>query len=356
MSGTKRIAVAMSGGVDSSVAAALLAEQGGEVFGLMMRLWSEDSESPNRCCSPHDMAVARRIAAQLGIPFYVVDFQELFKRKIVDFLVDGYAQGVTPNPCMQCNRWIRWDALLRHALSLGATHLATGHYARLEAQDGVYHLYRGSDTHKDQSYVLSFLRQTQLAHAVFPLGQYTKPATRELARHFDIPVAERPESQDLCFVSDGDYRAFLRRQRDDLPPPGPILDPEGNLLGQHRGLSHYTIGQRKGIGIAAPEALYVLRKDLARNALIVGPRRALGRRQFETLAFNWLRGEPPEFPLSAHVQVRYKARAVEAEVTPSPGRDGVEFRLAEMLPDITPGQAAVIYLGDECLGGGVIAA
>jgi tRNA-specific 2-thiouridylase len=353
MTADRRIAVAMSGGVDSSVAAALLAESGAEVFGLMMRLWSQGPAQANRCCSPADMARARAVAAQLDIPFYVLDVKDRFKRQVVDFFVDGYRLGLTPNPCMECNRHIRWGFLLRHALAMGASHLATGHYARVTDANGTYQLLRAVDPHKDQSYVLSVMGQDQLSHAMFPLGDYTKDHVREKAHQMGLPVADRPESQDLCFASGGDYRRFLQNQGVHLPPPGPIVDRQGHQLGEHLGLARYTIGQRKGIGVAAPQPLYVLEKDLQWNRLVVGPREALGRKAFTAARVNWIVGSPPGAPVTVDVRVRYKAREVQAVVDPvSPSQAHVE--LLEPLPDVTPGQSAVFYQGEFCLGGGVI--
>jgi tRNA-specific 2-thiouridylase len=355
MTDDRRVAVAMSGGVDSSVAAALMAEQGVEVFGVMMRLWSQGPTQMNRCCSPEDMARARTVAAQLDIPFYVLDVQDRFKHQIVDFFIEGYQQGLTPNPCMECNRHIRWDYLLRSALAMGATHLATGHYARVVQTKAGFQLLRATDAHKDQSYVLSVMRQGELAHAVFPLGDYTKDDARAKARSLDLPVADRPESQDLCFVGGADYRAFLETQGVRLPPPGPIVDRQGNHLGQHLGLAHYTIGQRKGIRVSAPYPLYVLEKDLAHNRLVVGQRQELGRDTFVAGRVNWIAGPQPEAPITAEVRVRYKAREVKGRVEPLP-QSQARVHLTEPLPDITPGQSAVFYQKEICLGGGVILA
>jgi tRNA-specific 2-thiouridylase len=347
------IAVAMSGGVDSSVAAAILADQGAEVFGLMMRLWSRSPEHANRCCSPDDMARARSVAAQLDIPFYALDVQDQFKRQVVDFFADGYSEGLTPNPCIECNRHIRWGFLLQHALAMGATHLATGHYARVRSQNGSFQLLRAADAHKDQSYVLSVMGQRQLAHAVFPLGDYTKDHVREMAIELQLPVADRAESQDLCFVGGGDYREFLDSQGIQLPPPGPIVDRAGNRIGEHQGLARYTIGQRKGIGVSADQPLYVLEKDLSANRLVVGTREALGCQDFSVARVNWIAGSPPEQNITARVQVRYKAREVQAQIT-THSDSHASVHLAEPLPDVTPGQSAVFFQDNVCLGGGVI--
>lgn len=354
MTDQRRVAVAMSGGVDSSVAAAILAETDHEVFGLMMRLWSGGPSGTNRCCSPDDVARARQIAAMLGIPFYVLDVQEQFKDQIVDFFVDGYArEGVTPNPCIECNRQIRWTFLLERARAMGATHLATGHYARVRKTDSGYELLRAVDQHKDQSYVLSVMGQHELAHAMFPLGDLTKEQVRAHAQQLELPSADRSDSQDLCFVGDVDYREFLEHQGVELPPPGPIITRDGEVLGEHDGLAFYTIGQRKGIGVSAPHPLYVLEKDVEHNRLVVGPREQLGRREFAVERLNWVSGGAPQGTLEARVQVRYRSDEPIADVEPV-GPNGAKVVLAEPMPDVTPGQAAVFYQDDRCLGGGII--
>jgi tRNA-specific 2-thiouridylase len=344
----------MSGGVDSSVAAALLVEQGYEVVGLMLRLWAGDAASGgNRCCSPEDIADARQVAGLLGIPFYVLDAQAIFKEHVVDFFIAGYADGVTPNPCLECNRHIRWGHLYRHAIALGAESLATGHYARVRQTGGAFRLLRAVDRAKDQSYVLSVLDQEHLARARFPIGEYTKSEVRAQAARLSLPTADRPESQDLCFLGDLDYREFLRRHSPGAFSPGPIVDPDGTRIGAHRGLADYTIGQRKGLGVASPTPLYVLDKRPETNSLIVGPRERLGRDRFEAGPVHWVAGGAPAPQLRASVRVRYRAREVPGEVRIRDG-ERVEVQLDEPLPDVTPGQAAVFYDGETCLGGGVI--
>jgi tRNA-specific 2-thiouridylase len=353
-----RVVVAMSGGVDSSVAAALLVEQGYDVVGMMMRLWSEPGPGAaapaNRCCTPDQMADARRVADRLRIPFYVLDVQAHFRQTIVQFFIDEHLAGRTPNPCIECNRQIRFTYLLEQALALGASHLATGHYARIRRTSDGYRLLRGRDEAKDQSYVLHVLDQRALAHALFPVGEYTKDEVRDLARRFNLPVAGKQDSQDLCFLSDGDYRRFLREHEARAVQPGLIVDQDGRELGRHEGLSFYTIGQRKGLGLAGGEPLYVLRKDAGRNALVVGPREALGR--FELLAerVNWVSGRAPEGAIEAEVKIRYKAAALPALVTPL-GADRAAVRFAGPVFGVTAGQGAVFYDGEECLGGGLIA-
>jgi tRNA-specific 2-thiouridylase len=346
------IAVAMSGGVDSSVAAAQLVERGEQVFGIMLRLWS-DPNHPNRCCSPADMTTARNIANHLEIPFYAIDAQKVFKEKVVDYFIDGYSKGITPNPCIECNRLIRWDFLYRKAFALGATHLATGHYAKVAWYAGKFHLLRGKDVVKDQSYVLSILNQDRLAHAIFPLSDLTKEEVRKYARKFSFAIADREESQDLCFIGNGNYHDFLQQQNVPLPPVGPIMDIDNNVLGEHKGLAAYTIGQRKGIGISMPYPLYVIQKNIEDNTLIVGPKDQLGRVEFVVDRMNWILGSPPSISENLQVQVRYRAPKTPVTVQPM-GKEGARVKLEKSLPDVTPGQFAVFYSGEECLGGGII--
>jgi tRNA-specific 2-thiouridylase len=356
-----RVVIAMSGGVDSSVAAALLKQQGYEVVGLMLRLWSEagsENCALNRCCSPEAMDQARRVADLLDIPFYVIDAQTPFKTYVVDHLVAQYAAGLTPNPCLECNRHIRWDLLLNKALSLGAEYLATGHYARIRALPAgpanyTYQLLQGKDEKKDQSYILSVMQPAQLAHALFPVGEYTKPQVRALARELHLPVAERPESQDLCFLADGDYRRFLRQQAPEAVLPGPIIRVDGRVVGTHAGLPFYTIGQRKGIRVPGPEALYVIDLRPESNTVVVGLAAELGRDRLSAGAVNWVSGEPPRAPFRAQVKIRYKAAPAWGTVVPVPDRS-VEVTFDTLRRDITPGQAAVFYDGEVCLGGGII--
>ena len=350
-----RVVVAMSGGVDSSVAAALLAQQGYQVIGMMLRLWSEPGcDQDNRCCTPEAMAQARRVAGILNIPFYAVDAQQPFRDKVVQNFIDGYAQGITPNPCLICNQVIRWGFLLQHALSLGADLMATGHYARIRlALDGQICLARAVDPQKDQSYVLYGLTHEQLRATIFPLGEYTKPQVRQLAREFSLPVSERPDSQDLCFLGDGDYRHFLLRHAPQAINPGKIVDPEGHILGQHKGLAFYTIGQRKGLGIFSPQPLYVIAKNVQENTLIVGQANELGQQAFYVEKINWIAGNPPPAPLRLQIKIRYKAKETWGDVTPKEFASASVY-LDQPLRDITPGQAAVFYDGEVCLGGGII--
>ena len=387
-----RIVVAMSGGVDSSVAAALLKEQGHEVIGIMLRLWSEpgvieaeddgvESVVQNKCCSLEAVDDARRVARMLDIPFYLVNVEDEFKHKIVDTFYEDYVAGRTPNPCLNCNRHIRFTVLLNRALALDADYLATGHYVQVDdsPETGKRRLRRGVDPDKDQSYVLHVLNQHQLAHACFPLGGYTKPQVRAMAAERGMTVATKAESQEICFVAQNDYRGFIDRyaakQGDyepelvgagvatsstpliTLPKPGAIIDQQGRVLGRHRGLAYYTIGQRKGLGLTSQEALHVLKIDAEQNAITVGPATALEKQTFTVGSMHYLSGETPTAPFEAFVRVRYKAAEQPALVTPIEG-NRVEVTLKNPQRAITPGQAAVFYGGadgDEVLCGGIIA-
>ncbi len=350
------VVVAMSGGVDSSVAAALLVEQGYTVIGMMLRLWSEQgADELNRCCSPAAMDSARKVAALLSIPFYVLDARKVFYENVIQPFIYDYTHNRTPNPCVACNRTIRWGFLYEQALTAGAGFLATGHYARsLRCPDGTFELLRGLDPAKDQSYVLHVLSQAQLQHTLFPLGELTKAHVRERAHHFNLPVAEKPDSQDLCFVGAGsDYRQFLARIAPEALVPGEIVSRQGDLLGYHQGLALYTLGQRKGLRLSAPTPLYVLEKDYTRNMLIVGPADQLVASSLVVDNVNWIAGCPPGDQLSATVKVRYKAPDVRCTVTQL-NSSRIQVELDQSVRDITPGQAAVLYNGDICLGGGII--
>ena len=350
-----KIAVAMSGGVDSSVTAALLAEAGYEVFGMMLRLWSEPGqEHANRCCTPDAMALARRVASQIGIPFYAIDAKDVFREKVVQYFLNGYTEGGTPNPCLVCNRHIRWEFLLNRALAMGADYMATGHYARLiRPDDGPVQLLRGVDTHKDQSYVLSVLSQEQIQRAIFPVGEYTKPEVRALAENYQLPAAKVKDSQDLCFLAGTDYPSFLSRYAPQTAAPGKIVNRAGEVLGEHNGLAFYTIGQRKGLGIAYPEPLYVLAKQPADNTLLVGTASELGQSELIAENVNWVSGASETEPFDGEVKIRYTAGFAKGRVIPL--EDGCfKVQFEQPARDITPGQAAVAYRGEEAIASGII--
>lgn len=352
-----RVVVAMSGGVDSSVAAALMVERGYEVIGMMMRLWSEESVSgsaSNRCCTPEQMYDARRIADKLGIPFYVLDTKDVFRGTVVEYFIDQHRQGFTPNPCMECNRHIRFDWLLNNALMLDADYLATGHYARIaQSENGDFLLKKGLDESKDQSYVLSVMGQQELSHVLFPIGEYAKTETRKIAEKYGLPTASKKDSQDLCFLGDGDYRRFLTQYAPDIMRSGPIVRKNGEIIGEHTGLANYTIGQRKGLGIYAAEPMYVIGMNPHVNSLIVGTESELGSRELTAHRVHWISGVIPSAPFEAEVKIRYKAKPAPAWVEPL-ADERVKVTFETPLRDITPGQGAVIYDAEVCLGGGII--
>jgi len=342
--------VALSGGVDSAVAAAVLRERGYSVMAIMLRLWGDEE---NRCCSPEAVGAARRVCYTLDIPFYLVNVERNFEDMVVSPFCATYTAGRTPNPCIVCNEHIKFGALLDRALTLGADCLATGHYARVRELDGEYQLLRGVDEGKDQSYALYRLGQKALRHVILPLGTLRKSEVRALARRWSLPVVDRPESQDVCFVPHGDYAKFLRAREPEAFRPGPIVDVEGQVLGQHRGLPRYTVGQRRGLGIAHSRALYVLRIDVKSNTLIVGTREHLGRRELVASDAHFVSGRWLEGPTRTTVKVRYRARDASATVYPlTAGEVKVTFDSPQSA--IAPGQSAVFYDGDIVLGGGII--
>ena len=325
------------------------------MVGVMMRLWAEEGAGEsreNRCCTLEATDDARRIAAQLGIPFYLINVEQAFKQKVVDYFIAGYSSGVTPNPCLACNRHIRFDHLLNYARALGADYLATGHFARVRATASGFQLLRGVDVLKDQSYVLSVVGQKELRHLTFPVGDLTKAEVREMAGRYGLPVASKSESMDLCFLADGDYRRFLQDWASEAIRPGPIVDQAGEMLGEHKGLPFYTIGQRKGLGLNSPDRLFVLELQADTNTLVVGPAEQLGKDSLTAKKVNWVMSPPPA-PIACMVKIRYKSSDHPAEVRPLPG-ERVAIQFTERLRDITPGQAAVFYQGESCLGGGII--
>ena len=352
------VVVAMSGGVDSSVAAALLTEQGYRCIGVMMRLWAEAADGEgagNKCCDEESVEDARRVASQLGMPFYLINVERPFKENVVDLFIEGYRSGLTPNPCLACNRHIRFDYLLNYARRLGADFLATGHYARLRRQaDGNVHLLRGVDMHKDQSYVLSVLGQAELRDLLFPVGEFAKEEVRQMAAARGLPIHSKHDSMDLCFVKDDDYRRFLSDWAADAMTAGEIVDVEGNVLGEHKGLPNYTVGQRRGLGLSGTAApMYVVALEPSRNQLIVGPSEALGRSELTAANVNWTSGRPVPRGSRVQCQTRYSGKPLDCRVYP--WEDGsVQVAFEEPARGISPGQGAVFYDGPLCLGGGLI--
>lgn len=351
-----RVMVAMSGGVDSSVAAAVLLAQGYQVVGATMKLLDLPDEwyGDRGCCSLEAVRRAQAVCRQLEIPHYTLNLVADFQREVLAPFLAEYSAGRTPNPCLRCNLMIKWGALLRRARGAGCEYLATGHYARREQDGDRWQLRRGRDRTKDQSYALYGLTQEALAHTLLPLGAMTKAQVRKLAAQLRLPSAQTEESQDLCFVPEGDYREFLRTR---IPfRPGPIVDEYGRRLGQHEGLPAYTIGQRKGLGLGGGgEPLVVLNKDIEANCLVVGPPTSLARREVRVTEVNWVSVPAPPVGKSirAEVEVRYRSRPIPAEITVD-AEDRATLRLAEHDQALAPGQAAVWYDGDLLLGGGLI--
>ena len=361
------IAVAMSGGVDSSVVAGLMARSGRPVVGLTMQLWNQrrlpelqTGATTGRCCSLDDVFDARAVAQYLGIPYYVVNFEQRFEQQVVKPFIDEYLAGRTPIPCTLCNNHVKFDDFLEMAEGIGAPTVATGHYARIEFDPVIerYRLLRGADPAKDQTYFLFGLSQEQLARASFPLGGMTKPQVRTLAREMGIPVAEKNDSQEICFVPNGDYAAFINAYFNEQgiaasATRGEIVDANGTVLGEHSGVHHYTVGQRKGLGIAKGEPLYVIATEPGTQRVVVGRNDDLLRSRMAVRDVNWVSISEPLVPVTAEVKIRNKHSAASALVTPV-GEGRVEVAFAEAQRAVTPGQAAVFYAGDAVLGGGWI--
>jgi tRNA-specific 2-thiouridylase len=360
------IAVAMSGGVDSSTVAALLARQGRTVVGLTMQLWNQRrlpalavEGASGRCCSLDDVYDARRVAEQIGIPYYVLNFEREFEERVVRPFVDEYLAGRTPIPCTLCNNFIKFARFLEMADAVGARHIATGHYARIrrDAASGRWQLLRGADSSKDQTYFLFGLTQAQLARTLFPLGDLAKTEVRALAREMGLSVAEKNDSQEICFVPNGDYAAFLAAYLAEsgapaAPAAGDIVSTDGRRLGEHQGVHHFTVGQRRGLGIAAGEPLYVISTDARSQRVLVGANDELLRERLRVREVNWIAIENLTAPLRAEVKIRNKHAAAPA--TLQPAGDGIEVVFDNPQRAVTPGQAAVFYQGDLVLGGGWI--
>ena len=352
-----RVVVAMSGGVDSSVAAALVAEAGHEVVGLSMQLYDQrdPQASFGSCCSLDDLHDARRVAAAIGIPHYLVNFEEQFRATVVDNFVAEYAAGRTPIPCVHCNADLKFSTLLERAEGFDAAAVATGHYARVIFDEDArrFKLLRSADRDKDQTYFLFSLTQGQLAHAMFPIGHLSKPEVRRHATRLGLAVADKPDSHEICFVPDGDAAGFVERRLRGGAREGEIVDSGGRVLGRHRGVHAMTVGQRRGLGLSAGVPMYVLKLDAAAARVTVGPREELGRRDLVASAVNWIAGAPPDRPVRATARIRHRHRDAPATITPI-DRTGAAVTFDEPQLAITPGQAVVFYDGDDVLGGGWI--
>ena len=357
--GKRRILVAMSGGVDSAVAAALLKEAGHDVIGITMNVWPElPDESVVRadaCCSLAAVDDARAVCDILQIPFYVLNLKEAFAERVIDNFYDEYAMGRTPNPCVRCNQYIKFDALWPKAQALSCDAMATGHYARViyDIASDRYVLARAADKQKDQSYVLYTLDSAHLRRTMMPIGEHSKEDVRGLAKRYGLPVADKPESQEICFVHAGAYHDYVARARPEAMRPGPIVDAAGEVVGRHKGIGAYTVGQRKGLGLASPDPVFVARIDAARNLLVVGPERMLYARDVTSTDFHLTSVASIDPGRLVQAKVRYRSALADALVTASAGTS-VAVRFAEAQRAVTPGQALVLYDGDTVLGGGTI--
>ena len=348
--------IAMSGGVDSSVAAYIMRSNGYDCIGCTMKLYdNEDAGVPkdHSCCSLDDVEDARSVAYKLGMPYYVFNFSDDFKEKIICKFIESYENGRTPNPCIDCNRYMKFDKLYERAKLLGCEYVVTGHYARIDKENGRYVLKKALDASKDQSYVLYSLTQDQLAHTLFPLGGTSKDETRRIAEECGFSNAHKPDSQDICFVPDGDYAKVIALHTGKTYAPGDFIDKDGNVIGTHRGIVHYTIGQRKGLGVSAATPLYVCKIDVEKNTVTLGEDRDLFSTELTVGDFNWISGEAPRDPFKCDAKIRYRQKQQPATVFPLED-EKVKIVFDEPQRAITPGQAAVLYDGETVLGGGTI--
>ena len=349
----------MSGGVDSSVTAGLLKQQGYDVIGITLRLWEEDPactiDNVHACCSLSSVDDAKAVASVLGIPHYTLDFRDIFRRDVIDYFVDAYVHGKTPNPCIACNRYVKWESLLKRSMEIGADYIATGHYARIaKLPNGRFAIRNSVTARKDQTYALYNLTQFQLAHTLMPIGEYEKDQVRRIAQEAGLPVAAKPDSQDICFVPDGDYAAFLKKKAGErMPGEGDFVTRDGTVLGKHKGITHYTIGQRKGLGLSMGEPVFVSELRPKTNQVVVGEEPQVFKKELLCDHLNFMGMEDLEEPRRVWAKVRYAHKGQWCRIERQ-GRDLIRAEFEEPVRAITPGQAVVFYEGEYVLGGGII--